>query len=313
MATTKDNSEDSALLDKKLNLIYVASNGRSGSTLLEMLIDTHPQCFSLGEFQMLPSELEQDNQPCGCGSKVSSCQFWSQIYSENKALLDGGIINKYRSGERNSGKAFRLDEVLNTVFDRPMKQHDSSTYGYDNFRVLASVYRKLSSEGVTHLVDASKDPYRLKWLALSGYFNISVLHIIKEPQAMVYSFSKGQDSYFQTMYFTLRMTLRWIVENYVIAKIIQKHVPKNKSLTIRYEELAENPDGVMNRVFRLVSLTASDLSLSKASHESHAISGNAMRFKSKEISVDRKWEKEMGALPKGLVLLLTAPFMFLYK
>jgi hypothetical protein len=69
----------------------------------------------------------------------------------------------------------------------------------------------------------------------------------------------------------------------------------------------------MNRVFRLVSLTASDVSLSDVSVESHAISGNAMRFKSKEVSLDRKWEKEMGALPKLLVLLLTAPFMFLYK
>ena len=41
-------------MQKKIKLIYIASNGRSGSTLLDMLIGKHKSCFTLGEFQVLP-------------------------------------------------------------------------------------------------------------------------------------------------------------------------------------------------------------------------------------------------------------------
>ncbi len=57
----------------KFKLIYIASNGRSGSTLLDLLLGTHSNIWILGEFQNLPWELIEPRQTCGCGTAVEHC------------------------------------------------------------------------------------------------------------------------------------------------------------------------------------------------------------------------------------------------
>ena len=297
-------------MEDKLNLIYVASNGRSGSTLLEILVGKHPQCCTVGELQMLPNNLKYDTL-CGCGSKVSSCELWSQVYLENKSLLDSGSIAKFRN--RNAGKVIRIGEIIDVMFNKSSNQEKYSAYGQDNFQVLTTVSKKIDLENMTYFIDSSKDPYRLKWLALSGYFNIYVLHIIKEPQAMVYSFAKGRDSWLKTIYWTIRMSLRWVIENIIIKKFSQIYVCKENVLKVKYEVFAQNPDDEMDRIFKFLSLGRANVTSDAFEYEDHGISGNAMRFKSKEIRLDKKWEKDMGLISKLIVLIITAPFKYLYK
>lgn len=299
--------------NKKLNLIYVSSNGRSGSTLLEMLIGNHSSCFTTGEFQMLPSELKENKQFCGCGVRVSECEFWSQIYRDNKKAIEKGTIGRFRNGTGNSGKVVRLNEIMTTIFSRFIDREKITIYGRDNFEVLNAVCNSKDFDGSTFLIDASKDPYRLKWLALSGYFNLYAIHIVKEPQAMVYSFAKGRKSFIKTIYYTVRMSLRWIVENLIIDQMIKCYIPQNRSLRLKYENLASDHNFEMKRVFKFLSLDPNDIPATTIFSENHAISGNAMRFKSKEITLDRGWQNNMSTLNKFIVFFLTVPFRYLYK
>ena len=75
------------LMSKKIKLIYISSNGRSGSTLLDMLIGIHSKCFTLGEFQVLPIDYLYNTQPCGCNRRVDSCDFWADIIEQNKNII----------------------------------------------------------------------------------------------------------------------------------------------------------------------------------------------------------------------------------
>ncbi len=58
--------------------VFICSAGHSGSTLLDILIGSHPQGLSLGEITLLPKNIALDSQ-CSCGRPISSCQFWSPI------------------------------------------------------------------------------------------------------------------------------------------------------------------------------------------------------------------------------------------
>ena len=40
----------------KTKYVFICSAGHSGSTLLDMLIGSHPECESLGEVVLLPME-----------------------------------------------------------------------------------------------------------------------------------------------------------------------------------------------------------------------------------------------------------------
>ena len=71
----------------KINLIYVASIGHSGSTLLESMLGAHSQIATCGEIHILPHEIaERSVMPCSCGKSIVDCQFWSQIQQKVNPL-----------------------------------------------------------------------------------------------------------------------------------------------------------------------------------------------------------------------------------
>ena len=57
--------------NKKIQLLYILGKGHSGSTLLDLLMGTHPQIWTLGEAQKFPIDLKKNNL-CGCGKKIKN-------------------------------------------------------------------------------------------------------------------------------------------------------------------------------------------------------------------------------------------------
>jgi hypothetical protein len=295
----------------KIKLIYIASNGRSGSTLLDMLLGKHNECYTLGEFQMMPIDFKNNTQPCGCSKKVSECELWTKIYNKNKEIINNGTISRFR--EFDGGKVLRWAELLEIFFSKPANHKQKELYGEDNYQVLDTVYNHLQDKDIRYFVDASKDSYRLKWLIQSGYFEIKVLHIIKKPEAFVYSMTKDKEG-LKKLYMTLRMTFRWIVENSIIYKVAHKYATKDNYYKVNYEELAGNFDNEINRIFNFLELeVSSNLYNDGFMHTNHAISGNFMRFKSPKISLDTKWKEKMGMVFKNIVNTLTYTFRYLDK
>src|SRR5437868_14942502 len=83
--------------NQKLKLVYIASSGRSGSTVLELLLGAHSACWTLGEFHVLPWLLRTNVKPCGCGSAVAQCSFWRPVAEDCSAELLDGSIARFRA------------------------------------------------------------------------------------------------------------------------------------------------------------------------------------------------------------------------
>src|SRR5438270_2363933 len=82
---------------EKPKLVYIASSGRSGSTVLELLLGAHSACWTLGEFHVLPWLLRTNVKPCGCGSPVAQCPFWQSITEDCRKELLHGSITRFRA------------------------------------------------------------------------------------------------------------------------------------------------------------------------------------------------------------------------
>src|SRR5262245_52684649 len=79
-----------------IKVLYIASNGRSGSTLLELLLSAHSHLWTTGELYVLPFEVETPRKPCGCGSAFADCAFWGPIIAAHRPALQSGSINRFR-------------------------------------------------------------------------------------------------------------------------------------------------------------------------------------------------------------------------
>ena len=65
--------------ENPINLVYIASSGRSGSTLLELILNNFDEVWTVGELNILPWEIKETTQFCGCGQEVKNCGFWSLV------------------------------------------------------------------------------------------------------------------------------------------------------------------------------------------------------------------------------------------
>ena len=60
-------------------VLYIAGPGRSGSTLLDLVLGQVDGVVSIGELRNLWYAGFHGAWPCGCGKPVTECPFWSAV------------------------------------------------------------------------------------------------------------------------------------------------------------------------------------------------------------------------------------------
>jgi hypothetical protein len=283
--------------EEKLKLLYIASNGRSGSTLLEMLLNVSPHLWTLGEFHVLPWELRR-NHPCGCGDSVVHCDLWGPIIKEHQRTLVAGSITRFRR-LHNADRALRLTEL--PAF---LRGHTSSNaapsqevrrYAEDNWIILDAVRRRASElwkPSLTWLVDSSKSPYRLRWLAASEHFELKVIHLVKDPRAFAYSMAKGLSGASKA-YRVARAAARWQVENRLFDAVKRRYLAADQYFCIRYEQLATHTEKTLHELAAWLNVPAWSGASELFRGTNHGIAGNPARFDSRGIELDEKWRREL--------------------
>ena len=59
-------------------IVLISGSGRTGSTLLSLLLSQHKDVFNLGQLRDLPEAWGQD-APCTCGHTLTTCPVWSEV------------------------------------------------------------------------------------------------------------------------------------------------------------------------------------------------------------------------------------------
>jgi hypothetical protein len=279
-------------------LLYIASNGRSGSTLLEMLLNVSPQLWTLGEFHVLPWEIRENNKPCGCGSSVERCELWGPVIAEHRDVLLRGSIDRFRR-TYNVDRTLRIAELPSLLTGRlrsnPHKMAEVHRYAEENRRVLEAVRSRATQLGrssLAWLVDASKSPYRLLWLAASGQFELRVIHLVKDPRAFAYSVSKHSTGISQA-YRVARAAARWQVENRLFGVLAQQYLIADQVFQLRYEQLAAHTDETLGELADWLNIRPWSGARDVFREKNHGISGNPSRFESRGIQLDEQWKQKL--------------------
>jgi hypothetical protein len=299
-----------------VKVLFIAGPGRSGSTLLDMLLGQVNGFYSTGELRFIWSRGFEQNQLCGCGKAFRECEFWSEVVKVafgRSESIDHARIEKLRdSAERrvSNGLSLRGESELLA----PDKEY------FDACRNLYQAIHKLS--GSEYIVDSSKNTAHGFILAKIAQIDLFTLHLIRDSRAVAYSWRREKvrpEIYWEQKFMGQRKILssaaRWNSLHNLAEKL--QHPSKQYAL-LRYEDLVNNPRKSLLGVFTDLEIEQPSLDFLDGSHASlktsHTVSGNPVRFTNKEIKIapDIEWQHAMARRHKWLVTLITWPRLLKY-
>jgi hypothetical protein len=259
-------------------IIYILSDVRSGSTLLDQLLGAHPRTASLGEVNNLKAYALQDRSiynpahplDCSCGKSFATCEFWSAAektlgrpFAELKLMPDltghaGRLLRKYP----------RLFRLLICIWRR---------VGHDSFDLYDVVF---DSSKADYLVDSSKNPFRFRTIYNAGPSRVIPLVLTRDYRAVVHSKMKRGASMKGGMY-------GWVSRMRQIA-VMTADIPA--TIHVSYEDLCRDPRAELERIFTAIGLPFSEDCLSRP-EVSHHIGGSPSKFDpaKRQIRLDDKY------------------------
>lgn len=285
-----------------VDTLYILSAGRSGSTLLNLILGSHPEALGVSELSQLPRDVARGDR-CSCGESVLRCPFWNAFlermsrrlnvdFCSDPFALNLGFVADPR---RNHGPpltaryqlAWKLRHAIVyctgiSGLEAPAFMRRTFDRGIDNTLVAYDVARQIS--GARLIVDASK--LYLKGIALYRRRPQHTRLILLSRNGCASFYSRLRDGYGRTE--SLRA---W--RNYYrhALPLLQRHVPDEHVLRVKYEDIAMKPAEHVRRICDFAGLPYLPAMLELQSSEQHITSGNDMRLRSDaRIRIDTAWQ-----------------------
>jgi hypothetical protein len=322
---TDSRSKDTPVTD----VVYVGGAGRSGSTVLALLLAQLPGFVAIGGVTNLWERGLQQNYLCGCGAPFRSCEFWLQVGDtafggwEQVNVADvlrlKSSVTRYRHWP-----AYFAPRVGEEYFAPCVRREfftNAAEYSEYTRRVYTAVATVSDSSTV---VDNSHDISPALVLARTEDVQGHILHLVRDSRGVVFSLARyvaraeaTSAAAYMPRSGPIRASTEWVAANLPYHFIPSRTLPR---LRVRYESLVASPAVEISRIVEFLGgkSPASAFSVYEADSieigENHMISGNPHRLGRKrlELRLDEEWRIAMKPANRLLTTLLTLPFIFSY-
>ena len=274
--------------------VALLSSSYSGSTLLSLLMCSHPNVCGFGDtynFQFV--KLEETR--CSCGSvpsikcpmriKVSELMKKSGCYFDWATSNPTPLFKLFRSN-KNMVSLSRRNFFLYIYRGLPLyfKTEIFSNYYKENIAFLNAIE---NSGNFSCYFDGSKNIVRLELLK-DVFPNTKVIHLARDPKGYLHSCLKRKIKNYK------KIINEWIRYNNN-AHQYKKILGRDNYLFLRYEDIAENPNKTLSKIQKYIGLSEIDLQGNYENNikNTHVI-GNKMKNRFKK--VDKKkisWENKL--------------------
>ncbi len=284
---------------------YIGGYGRSGSTLIDIILGNQKDVISLGAIDNIWNWIDQDNK-CACEATLEDCDFWSKILVETEKRLSF----KYSNQEKNKlCKSFEsIYGIKYLILGKFYKDKLSKYIELQN--TFLEVIKEFTKAKI--IVDSSKTTYDsiLRPFLIGKYVekNILLIHLKRKLGGVTWSSMKKAGSperkrlikskfiiflksYFSCIVTDLLTTIIYSKRNYYFSLKYENYVSKNGIKIIQkiFEEFAVDLKNKI--VFKNL----------KSYNSFHNIGGNRLRFeKGIKIKYDESWIKNQKLFFKFL-------------
>jgi hypothetical protein len=288
-------------------VLFVGGYGRSGSTMLDMLLDRVPGITAVGEFRHLFGRALGDNELCSCGATFDECEYWRAVI--DRAFPGGFDRERIQRAMRSINRLVATPQVLHPALRTPSMRDHCRVYG-DAF--VAAYRAVLAVSGDSVVVDSSKYPVHGLFLTTTPTVDLVAMLLVRDPRAVAHSWQRVRvrpevhwEHREMPRHGVLRSALAWNVSNRLTERIAKSGVDVRIQ---RYEDLVAEPLPTLTAIASF-ALGRRDLDLTDAVFDEepgklrHTIAGNPVRLGSGRIEVrpDVAWETEMSRRDKTIV------------
>lgn len=271
-------------------IIYIAGYGRSGSTVVDIMLGMHPEIFGSGEIAAMTRHVWKENEYCACGARLKDCDVWAPVMERWTADYD---LDDYFSLQRTFEPLYAPARMIGG------KKRDAFV---TQTRSLFSAIR--AESGLPIILDSSKAPGRALALALDPEVDLRVIHLVRDARAVAHAMgralpvdvAKGVQKKIVPRP-AIRTALRWRMYNSVVEKL-RARLPSDHSVRVRYEDLTRDPGTELKRISDAVgvdlSAIAKRISEGAKIEPAHQMAGSRLRMKGPmALRYDSAWEGEM--------------------
>ncbi len=217
-----------------MKLIAITGSGRSGSTLLSLLLSQSKDVFNLGQLRHLASAFLL-NAPCSCGQTLQNCAVYQRVFADPRAPdpveFDRRLKSFFKAAKK--VKAWSVEtELANLEANHSEALHELSA--------LLDVISEVTA--CTTFVESSKMPEMALALELARPGSLFALNLIRDPRAVAVSWHKKSPR--------LMSTARSIREYSARQARLGAWAPSlgDRFHTMRYEDFAADPVRALSKV-----------------------------------------------------------------
>jgi|GEM_PF-2573132 len=272
---------------------YITASQFSGTTLLSLLLNNHPEIASIGHTMGCPFENPEEFK-CSCGSTLEKCPLFEHIHRQldsegirfhyndfNTAfrLAKSSRINPYLVESLPRVQSNVLDNLRDTLcHNLPRIRDRKASQEQSNIHLMSSV---LDYFDANIYIDNSHSPYRMKMLNAVTGLKLTAIHLIRDPRAVTNSIMKNSG------WPIGRAIHSWIKRQTEITRILPLI---DTSISIFYEQLCGNPDEELDKVQELLGVKKIIYKECLNTKKEHHVLGNNMRLSFERIKLNEEWK-----------------------
>ncbi|WP_039730454.1 sulfotransferase family protein [Leptolyngbya iicbica] len=234
-------------------VVFILGIGRSGSTMLDLMLGSHSEGFSLGEISKLPEIYRRHPSPA---SFCPTGTFWQDHFSQKDAeQLALGLGGR------------RLNQFVPLKVERWVRELVGKDAVLNPYLLLHERIQK------SLLIDSSKYPdwvgQRLKAREFrQNKLEAYVINVVRDGRAVLNSYLRAYpDRTVETL------SRRWL-SNLEESERVYDSVSPERRLRVRYEELATSPTETMQQVCSFLKIPFEPDMLEYWKHEHYYIAGS---------------------------------------
>ena len=299
-------------------VLYIAGAGRSGSTILSVALgQAAERWFNCGELWYV-----WHNDRCSCGAATHHCEYWGPIVAS--VLQHHGVdVERVRALVNREELGVTPARLLAIARDeRRVRGGNAPKLSYPD--VLSTLYAEIErTSNASVIIDSSKYVTRLDLLARLVNVDLYVVHLVRDPRAVAFSWTRQRQKQPGVPIYTKRRSAlasarTWMIRNLEV-EVFERRRLGDRYRLVRYEDLAEDPGRALRDIAAFVGEPAhvqiQDGATVPISRPIHSVGGNIGRFARGEIviRVDDEWTRHISRARHLATTAVCAPLLARYE
>lgn len=261
-----------------IKIIYIAGDGRSGSTLLDAVLSNIEDSISVGECHRYWVRFEENESHCGCSEMIQDCAHWSKVHKKLQEEFPQYNASEFEKKVREIQYYKNFKKIPFLLQSEDWKQFAE---------VVKAFYNAISDlSGSRCIIDSSKSMPWAYMLQQLGCFDVRVIHLERNLTEVANSWKKTirLPEYTEREVFMPKKGNVLIAKTWLKIKLMGRVLKQQPDyLFVNYQELCKNPDVELRKIMEMTDeIFPIDNLLALPNH---AIGGNPMRSNLEKLEI----------------------------